>query len=68
MDFSESLALLLIGLKLGKVIDWPWLVVTCPIWSMPVVTIIISLLLALFGIPRESQIQSLDQIKISLSL
>lgn len=38
--FLSGLALLFIGLKLGKVIDWPWYWVLSPIW-MPIVIIVI---------------------------
>ena len=32
LGFAEALTLLFIGLKLCKVIDWPWLWVLSPIW------------------------------------
>lgn len=31
-QFSTLLTILFIGLKLGKVIDWSWWWVLCPIW------------------------------------
>ena len=33
IGFLPLLALLLIGLKLGQVITWPWLWVLAPIWA-----------------------------------
>lgn len=32
VGFASLLALLFIGLKLGHVIDWPWLWVLAPLW------------------------------------
>ena len=32
LGFAEALTLLFIGLKLCKVIEWPWLWVLSPIW------------------------------------
>lgn len=40
IGFAEALTLLFIGMKLGKVISWPWLWVLSPIW-IPLVLIII---------------------------
>lgn len=33
ISFLGALALLFIGLKLGHVIDWPWLWVLAPLWG-----------------------------------
>ena len=33
VSFLGCLALLFIGLKLGRVIDWPWLWVLAPLWG-----------------------------------
>lgn len=32
LGFADALALLFIGLKLCKVIDWPWVWVLSPVW------------------------------------
>lgn len=32
IGFLSLLALLFIGLKLGHVIEWSWLWITCPLW------------------------------------
>lgn len=44
IGFTGLLTILFIGLKLGKVIDWPWLWVLSPIW------ISIALVLAIMAI------------------
>jgi len=48
LNFTNSLALLFIGLKLADIITWPWLWVTAPIWiplavliTLPVLTTIV---------------------------
>jgi hypothetical protein len=33
VSFLTLLGLLFIGLKLGHVIEWSWLWVTCPLWG-----------------------------------
>lgn len=44
LGFSDALAILFIGLKLGKVIDWSWVRVLSPIWIVVVLTVLIYLL------------------------
>lgn len=44
IGFGGALALLFIGLKLGKVIDWPWIWVLSPIWiPLVIITLVISI-------------------------
>ena len=45
VGFSGLLGLLFIGLKLGAVIDWPWLWVLAPLW-IPIAIAIPFLILA----------------------
>lgn len=48
IGFSEALTLLFIGLKLGKVISWPWLWVLSPIWiSLALIVLIAIIVVAL---------------------
>lgn len=48
IGFSEALTLLFIGLKLGKVIFWPWLWVLSPIWiSLALIVLIAIIVVAL---------------------
>jgi hypothetical protein len=44
LNFTNSLALLFIGLKLADIITWPWLWVTAPIWIPLAVPIVIGIL------------------------
>lgn len=48
IGFAGLLALLFIGLKLGGVINWPWLWVLSPLW-IPLV-LVITIFLAVFTI------------------
>ncbi len=32
LGFADALTLLFIGLKLTGYIDWPWMIVLCPLW------------------------------------
>ena len=41
--YFQALSLLFIGLKLGKVIDWSWIVVLSPLWA-PVILLLFVLL------------------------
>lgn len=47
IGFAEALALLFIGLKLGKVITWSWLWVLSPIWLPVVLIIVIALVIVI---------------------
>lgn len=40
MNFTDGLALLLIGLKLAKVIDWSWVWVLSPLWISVVIVVV----------------------------
>lgn len=40
VGFGGLLAILFIGLKLGHVIDWPWVWVLAPIWGIFAVVIL----------------------------
>ena len=46
ISFCSLLALLFIGLKLGKCIDWDWVWILCPLW-IPVVFVLV-LVIVLF--------------------
>ena len=46
MGFCEMLGLLFIGLRLGNVIDWPWLWVLSPIWIPIGIFLIVLLIIA----------------------
>jgi hypothetical protein len=45
VSLTDLLGVLFIGLKLGGVIDWPWLWVLAPIW-MPISLAILLLVIA----------------------
>lgn len=45
IGFAPALGLLFIGLKLGHVIEWPWLWVLAPIW-IPLAILFVILALA----------------------
>ncbi len=47
IGFTGMLTVLFIGLKLGKVINWPWLWVLSPIWISTGLAIILILFLVL---------------------
>lgn len=53
VSFFTLLGLLFIGLKLGKVITWPWWQVLLPIWGpfvlVSVILIVVVLFVAIFG-------------------
>lgn len=40
MGFARWLGLLFIGLKLTGYIDWPWVWVSCPLWTAVVLIVI----------------------------
>lgn len=44
LGFTGALTLLFIGLKLAKVIDWPWIWVLSPIWISTVLVILFLLI------------------------
>ncbi len=48
VGFFGLLGLLFIGLKLGKVITWPWLLVTLPLWGGA--ALVVALFLAAFAV------------------
>ena len=48
-NFFELLALLFIGLRLAKVITWPWLWVLAPLWVPLSIAILIACVLVLLG-------------------
>ena len=45
LPFIPLLGLLFIGLKLGRVIEWPWLWVLAPVWG-PIASVAIAALVA----------------------
>jgi len=49
IGFSEALTLLFIGLKLGKVISWPWLWVLSPIWISLALIVLIAIIVVALG-------------------
>jgi len=49
IGFSEALTLLFIGLKLGKVISWPWLWVLSPIWISLALIVLIAVIVVALG-------------------
>jgi len=53
ISFTGALQILFIGLKLGKVIDWTWLIVLSPILALSAVIISILLGGLLFAIVSE---------------
>jgi hypothetical protein len=52
ITFESALALLLIGLKLASVIDWPWLWVLFPIWAPLAVMLLVLLAVLTFELAR----------------
>ena len=44
LGFTSALTLLFIGLKLAKVIDWPWIWVLSPIWISTVLVVLFLLI------------------------
>ena len=46
MNFLSVLTILFIGLKLTNVIDWSWWFVMMPLWALPIVIIVLSLIAA----------------------
>jgi hypothetical protein len=55
VSFLGLLTLLFIGLKLGRVIAWPWLLVLAPLW-LPIVSAFLFGLLAVLAallVPRS---------------
>ena len=51
INFSGALTILFIGLKLGHVIDWPWIWVLSPLWIsflIGITAIVIGLVIWLF--------------------
>ena len=47
IGFVDALTLLFIALKLTGVIDWPWLLVLCPLWATLVFFITVALLVVI---------------------
>lgn len=55
-DFTKLLTILFIALKICKIVTWTWFIVISPILIIPsliLVTIIIAIILALFGYEVE---------------
>ena len=48
-NFFELLALLFIGLRLAKVITWPWLWVLSPLWTPMSIAIAAACVIVLLG-------------------
>jgi len=46
MNFLGLLTVLFIGLKLTDFIDWSWWFVMMPLWALPIVIIVLSLIAA----------------------
>lgn len=49
MSFLSVLTVLFVGLKLTSVIDWSWWFVLMPLWALPVVILVFSLIAAFAG-------------------
>lgn len=47
VGFTGLLTLLFIGLKLGHVIDWPWLWVLSPLWISVALALVVLAVVAL---------------------
>lgn len=47
-SLTTLLTVLFVGLKLGHVIDWPWIWVLSPLWISALITIGVILLIFLF--------------------
>ena len=47
IGFAEALTLLFIGLKLGKVISWPWLWVLSPLWISFALLLVIAIIIVI---------------------
>jgi hypothetical protein len=45
VGFAGLLTVLFIGLKLGKVIDWPWIWVLSPLWISAAIALLVLLIL-----------------------
>jgi hypothetical protein len=41
VDFLGLLTILFIGLKLGRVIDWPWIWVASPLWGPLLIAMVV---------------------------
>jgi uncharacterized protein (DUF983 family) len=50
IGFTGILTIVFTVLKLTKVIDWPWLWVTCPFWIPLVILLVVGVLWLLAGI------------------
>ena len=53
LGFTNALALLFIGLKLAKVIDWPWIWVLSPIWISIVIGVFCLVAYVLLNEPHK---------------
>lgn len=49
MNFLSVLGVLFVGLKLTDFIDWSWWFVLMPLWALPVVILVLSLIAVLTG-------------------
>ena len=49
MNFLSVLAVLFVGLKLTDFIDWSWWFVLMPLWALPVVILVFSLIAIVAG-------------------
>lgn len=47
LGFSGALTVLFIGLKLCKVIDWPWLWVLSPLWITTILAVFLMIVMAI---------------------
>jgi len=56
ISFAGLLAILFIGLKLGKVIDWSWWWVLCPLWipfTIAIIAIVIYAIICRKSLPED---------------
>ena len=57
ISFLGALALLFIGLKLGNVIDWPWIWVLSPLWIpialLATIFLLIIIIVVLIGVFKK---------------
>ena len=52
LTFGGALALLFIGLKLGGVIDWPWLWVLSPLWISLCLVLVALSVIAIYALRK----------------
>jgi len=53
MNFLGLLTVLFIGLKLTDFIDWSWWFVLMPLWALPIVIIVLSVIAAFATVTKK---------------